>query len=39
MQLSPDLLKQAFGDVYGPLNLPRGRSEQRPGIGHNNEGL
>jgi palmitoyl-protein thioesterase len=31
MQLSGELLKEAFGDFYGPLNLHRGRSEPRPG--------
>jgi len=33
MQLSDELLKEAFGDFYGPLNLHRGRSEPRPGSG------
>ncbi|KAK4041612.1 Alpha/Beta hydrolase protein [Parachaetomium inaequale] len=31
MQLSEELLKEAFGDFYGPLNPHRGRSEPRPG--------
>ncbi|KAL2177748.1 Alpha/Beta hydrolase protein [Thermothelomyces heterothallicus CBS 202.75] len=30
MQLSEELLKEAFGDFYGPLNLHRGRSDPRP---------
>ena len=33
MQLSNELLKEAFGDFYGPLNLHRGRSEPRPRTG------
>ncbi|KAK4125776.1 palmitoyl-hydrolase-like protein [Parathielavia appendiculata] len=31
MQLSEELLKEAFGDFYGPLNLRRGRSDPRRG--------
>ncbi|KAK4099269.1 alpha/beta-hydrolase [Parathielavia hyrcaniae] len=31
MQLSDELLMEAFGDFCGPLNLRRGRSEPRPG--------
>jgi palmitoyl-protein thioesterase len=30
MQLSEELLKEAFGDFFGPLNLHAGRSEPRP---------
>jgi palmitoyl-protein thioesterase len=33
MQLSDEVLKEAFGDFCGPLNLRRGRSEPRPGNG------
>ncbi|KAK4149750.1 Alpha/Beta hydrolase protein [Chaetomidium leptoderma] len=32
MQLSEELLKEAFGDFYGPLNLYRSRSEPRPDL-------
>jgi palmitoyl-protein thioesterase len=38
MQLSEELLKEVFGDFYGPLNLRRGRSEPRPGNGGRNGG-
>jgi palmitoyl-protein thioesterase len=38
MQLSEELLKEAFGDFYGRLNLRRGRSEPRPGNGGRNGG-
>ncbi|KAK4144490.1 Alpha/Beta hydrolase protein [Dichotomopilus funicola] len=30
MQLSTELLKEAFGDFFGPFNLRRGRSDPRP---------
>ncbi|KAL2260609.1 hypothetical protein VTK26DRAFT_5328 [Humicola hyalothermophila] len=30
MQLSEELLTEAFGDFFGPLDLHRGRSEPRP---------
>lgn len=30
MQLSEELLREAFGDFFGPLNLRAGRSEPRP---------
>ncbi|KAK3899656.1 Alpha/Beta hydrolase protein [Staphylotrichum tortipilum] len=33
MQISEELLKDAFAEFYGPLNLHRGRSEPRPRIG------
>jgi palmitoyl-protein thioesterase len=37
MKLSEELLKEAFGDFYGPLNLHRGRSEPRPAIVHGDD--
>ena len=39
MQLSDELLKEAFGDFYGPLNLHRGRSEPRPRTGGGGDDL
>jgi len=32
MQLSEELLSEAFGDFFGPLNRNRGRSEPRPWV-------
>jgi palmitoyl-protein thioesterase len=37
MQLSEELLTEAFGDFYGPLNLRPGRSEPRPRPGGNDD--
>ena len=37
MQLSEELLKEAFGDFYGPLNPHRGRSGPRPGNGRGDD--
>ncbi|KAK4169882.1 palmitoyl-protein thioesterase 1 [Cladorrhinum sp. PSN259] len=32
MQLSEEILSEAFGDFFGPLNRNKGRSEPRPGV-------
>ncbi|KAL2130575.1 hypothetical protein VTI74DRAFT_6220 [Chaetomium olivicolor] len=37
MQLSEELLKEAFGDFFGPLNLHPGRSDPRPGPGRDGD--
>ncbi|EAQ87488.1 hypothetical protein CHGG_04107 [Chaetomium globosum CBS 148.51] len=37
MKLTEDILKEAFGDFYGPLNPHRGRSEPRPKHVHNDD--
>jgi palmitoyl-protein thioesterase len=37
MKLTEDLLKEAFGDFYGPPNPHRGRSEPRPKHVHNDD--
>lgn len=37
MQLPEELLKEAFGDFYGPLNPHRGRSEPRPKNVHSDD--
>lgn len=33
MQLSTEILEEAFGDFFGPLNPTKGRSEPRPALG------
>ncbi|KAH6632417.1 Alpha/Beta hydrolase protein [Chaetomium tenue] len=37
MKLTEDILKEAFGDFYGPLNPHRGRSEPRPKNVHSDD--